>query len=163
MPTDRGRGPYRPSARMLRAAAIAPACLAALTGCLVVPLPDDRGLVSGKGAVRPSTLEEFRAGETTRADVLLRLGEPTERRANDRVLVYGWEVARVIGIVFFGPGLADAVGKQKYAAIRFDDRGIVDDVVFIDPSLMEHASRTLDEWAGPDAPPVPPEKKDVRR
>jgi hypothetical protein len=163
VPTDRGRGPSRPAARMLRAAAIGPACLAVLTGCLILPLSDDAAPTSGKAVVRPSALEEFRAGESTRADVLLRLGEPTERRGNDRVFVYGWEVPRVAIIVFAGPGFATSLGTKKCAAIRFDDRGIVSDAVLIDPSHPANPPRTLDEWAGPDAPPPPPAQKGAGR
>jgi outer membrane protein assembly factor BamE (lipoprotein component of BamABCDE complex) len=129
------------------------ATLAATTGCLVVPTPE-HGLCSGKGAVEPEALDAFRVGRTTRADVLLRLGEPTDRRGNDRVFVYAWEVAR--GWWFVGGGYSGAAGpipKQKYAAIRFDDSGVVDGVLFVDPSWLENASRELDAWAGPDAPP----------
>jgi outer membrane protein assembly factor BamE (lipoprotein component of BamABCDE complex) len=146
----------RRATRTLRRAVALSACLAALCGCLIVPTPE-HGLISGKGAVEPDTLGEFQVGHSTRADVLLRLGEPSQRRGNDRVFVYSWEVAR--GWWFVGAGYSGTGGpipKQKYAAIRFDDAGVADDVRFVDPSWFQRASKELDEWAGPDAPEPPP-------
>lgn len=136
----------------------AAACLSALCGCLIVPTPE-HGLASGKGAVEPDTLHQFHVGKSTRADVLLRLGEPSERRGNDRVFVYAWEVVRAWWFVggAGGVGVAGAIPKQKYAAIRFDGAGVVDDVRFVDPSWLRSAATELDAWAGPEAPAPSPE------
>jgi outer membrane protein assembly factor BamE (lipoprotein component of BamABCDE complex) len=137
-------------------AAAGSAVVAGLPGCLMLPLPE-HGLNSGKGAVHPQTLEEFRVGRATRADVLLRLGEPSERRWSDRVFVYGWEAEWGYAFVtwYYG-GTAAPLPTEKYAAIHFDDAGIVDDAVLLEYWFHHPGSHAVDEWAGPDAPrPAP--------
>lgn len=147
------RGAWRIACRA--AGALVPAV--ALGGCLIIPTPE-HGLISGKGAVDAETLDAFRTGRTTRAEVLLRLGEPAERRGDDRVFVYAWEVA--CGWFAAGAGYAGVAGpipKQKYAAIRFDDAGVASDVIVAEGSWLRSATKVLDQWAGPDAPhPKPP-------
>jgi outer membrane protein assembly factor BamE (lipoprotein component of BamABCDE complex) len=146
--------PSDPRGRRLRAAGLV--AIAGLAGCLIVPLPE-HDLLFGKGAVDVETLDAFRAGRTTRADVLLRLGEPAERRGNDRVFVYGWSVACGWIVVGFGPGgQVGQIDRPKYAAIRFDEDGVATDVLLAEDWWFTSATTVLDEWAGPDAPPPSP-------
>lgn len=83
-------------------ARLALALLVALcaAGCMVVP-------TSAKPAmdIPPEQREAFRLGETRRADILMRYGEPEIRIDADRVLVYRWERLRAM-VVFVAPALA---------------------------------------------------------
>lgn len=59
-----------------------------VSGCIPVPtLPHGIGIV-----INETSIENLRQGETTRADVLLTLGKPHRRLANDRFLMYEWKV-----------------------------------------------------------------------
>jgi hypothetical protein len=139
--------------KLLRAAILASG-LVALTGCLAFPT-SETDVLRGKGGVAPQTLQEFLDGRATRADVLVRLGEPWQRRGDDRVFVYEWtaSVEGWIVIVPNGGVMGGDITKQKYAAIRFDDSGVVQAAQVVERSWSKNSQQTLDDWAGPDAPP----------
>lgn len=62
-------------------------------------------------------------GHTTKAEVLLTLGEPDEVSSDERRLIYGWSKVKVFAI---GPPTGGgAMGKQYRLILFFDDRGVV--------------------------------------
>ncbi len=81
-------------------------CLAILgicffPGCIPIPAPPHGlGVVPDMDAIK-----SFRLQNSTRADVLLKLGEPRYRLDGDRFLIYEWEVAYGY-LVIGGPGAA---------------------------------------------------------
>jgi hypothetical protein len=87
-----------------------------LAGCLPVPtIPHGLGVVLDK-----KDLESLRPGEVTRADVLLRLGEPSYRLEEDRFFMYEWTLA--YGYVFIGGGYQAAgfpVTAPHYLCLEF--------------------------------------------
>jgi len=87
-----------------------------LAGCLPIPVvPHGLGVVPDKEA-----FESLRPGVTTRADVLLLLGEPNHRFDDDRFLMYEWTVA--YGYVIVG-GYTQAypipVAAPHYLCLEF--------------------------------------------
>jgi outer membrane protein assembly factor BamE (lipoprotein component of BamABCDE complex) len=85
-----------------------------------------------------TTAPQIVAGHTTRTDVLLMLGEPDGRAANDRWFTYrtrvsrgGWHWAEME----IGPGVVAAMPVGEWDTVRrllvrFDDSGIVSSVEF---------------------------------
>ena len=67
-----------------------------LSGCIIIPTPSHGGV----GVITEETIESFEPGKTTRADILLRLGDPAERLEEDRFFVYQWK--RIHGYFFAG-------------------------------------------------------------
>jgi len=62
----------------------------------------------------------FIPGKTTRADVLLRIGMPTQTFEEDRYFLYHWEAA--VGYIFFGYGYSGAGGANRnlhYLCLEF--------------------------------------------
>ena len=57
-----------------------------LSGCIIIPTPSHGGV----GVITKETIESFEPGTTTRADILLRLGDPAERLEEDHFFVYHW-------------------------------------------------------------------------
>jgi hypothetical protein len=58
-------------------------------GCIPIPVPPH-----GFGVVPDMVaIESFRLRDSTRADVLLKLGEPRHRLEGDHFLIYEWDVA----------------------------------------------------------------------
>lgn len=80
-----------------------------LGGCILIPTPS----VSGYSVITDKTIESLEPGKTTRADVLLKLGEPGERLENDRIFVYHWEQIAGFGIV------PNALTNDHYLALEF--------------------------------------------
>jgi hypothetical protein len=110
----------RTAAALIAAALLGP-------GCIVLPIPaPEHGRVAGTGEVPPEA--SFPPGETTREEVLLRLGQPAAVLCDERVLAYQWTVAHGWVLVATGYGYAGAgavfpIPKSYVAVFRFDDAG----------------------------------------
>ena len=78
------------------------AAVTLLAACIPVPTP---GWV--RSEIPAATIAAIEPGKTTRADVLLALGDPEDHLAGDMGLVYQW--AEVLGTVSFWTGVPMAV------------------------------------------------------
>lgn len=118
----------------------------------------------GYGVVTDETLESLKPGQATRADVLLRLGDPSERIDEDRFFIYRWE--RTHGYVYWAiviPAPYTAVGASDVAAYKrshflvmeFTTDNQLKRSEFIHSSLFEDARRHVDEliaqWRHPSS------------
>ena len=63
---------------------------ALIAGCVVLPVPTP---ATGSDIVADDAIGAVRPGATTRADVLLALGDPTESEDADRFFAYDWKVS----------------------------------------------------------------------
>jgi outer membrane protein assembly factor BamE (lipoprotein component of BamABCDE complex) len=98
-----------------------------LSGCVILPVPTPP---IGHGLVSEDALKSIKPGTTTRADVLLALGEPTEREDSDRFLAYDWKESHVSIVVAVAAGPYGAVGgapiwSYRCLALEFDPEGTV--------------------------------------
>lgn len=99
-------------------------------GCLVVPIPTNRvGDYSRKG-IKPEVIEALAPGRASREEVLLRLGEPDEFRADGSEYRYHWELVKwdIIWIVAAesgGTGGDIPINKNHNLVINFDPAGLV--------------------------------------
>jgi hypothetical protein len=135
--------------RIMNVKATAGACLmlgcGVLHGCIVLPVPVPRSsgpAANSRAEISKSLPEQIVAGETTRREVLLLLGEPDGRGDKDRWFTFGSTVGRGgIGWSLFyavGGGYGGTAGATKMgdwetvrrATIRFDDDGIASKVDF---------------------------------
>jgi len=82
-------------------------------GCALLPTPT----VVGYSEIPSKTIESFEPGKTTRAEVLLKLGEPGERSENDRVFVYHWQ--QVAGFSMVPTSLGGTVTNDHYLGFEF--------------------------------------------
>lgn len=65
-----------------------------VAGCVAFPTPTTPLM-----GIPPEQRDAFKPGDTRRADLLMRYGEPEIRLDNDRVLVYRWK--RMRGAILF--------------------------------------------------------------
>ncbi len=84
-----------------------------LGGCILIPTPS----VSGYSVITNKAIESLEPGKTTRADVLLKLGEPGERLENDRIFVYHWE--QVAGFGMVPTALGGSITNDYYLGLEF--------------------------------------------
>ena len=84
-----------------------------LSGCILIPTPS----VVGYSEITNKTIESLEPGKTTRADVLLKLGEPGERLENDRIFVYHW--TQVAGFGMLPTALGGTITNDHYLAFEF--------------------------------------------
>ena len=98
---------------------IAAAGLVLLAGC-VFPLPEH----GGTGAAIPiEAVNKLIPGTTSRAEVLLALGEPSQRISEDRAFVYRW--SRIVGFWGAGIGAAGDIEMPRRLCLEFDSNGIL--------------------------------------
>ena len=120
-----------------------------LSGCVILPLPS----YGGVGVITKETIELFEPGKTTRADVLLRLGDPDKRLEDDRFFVYQW--TREHG--GWGVGIPTPYGavtlaqgdfpRSHYLGLEFTPDNRVKRVKVLDPwfNLSEQYPK-LEKW-----------------
>jgi outer membrane protein assembly factor BamE (lipoprotein component of BamABCDE complex) len=113
---------------------------ALLSGC---PIPIPAGYASSsRENIGPELPEMFIAGETTRADVLLLIGEPDLLADDESWMAYKSTYGKG-GVVFViaGGGGAGGVGGEKvqhrYLIVEFDANGRVESANFMDESCWE--------------------------
>jgi hypothetical protein len=126
-----------------------------INGCVLLPIPTPAH--GGYGLITDEELESLKPGQATRGDVLLRLGDPSERIDDDRFFIYQWE--RTHGYLLWaivlpapGAGVGDVVASKKlhFLAIEFTADNRLKRSKFIDPWLFQdprkHLEEVLAEW-----------------
>ena len=94
----------------------------ATTGCIpgligFVPTPGALEEGSPRANIASDVIEAFKPNVTSRSDVLVRLGDPTERIADDRFLIYEW---RTVDAIFaLNLGYAGAYGAPVAGTAHF--------------------------------------------
>lgn len=120
-------------------AAVLGALLGALvlsgTGCIVLPIPSNRLGDYSRKDIPPEVMIGLVVGQTTREEVLLRLGEPDEWSADARHYRYHWERVKWDIIVIAGGGYSATAGdipinKNHDLVIGFDSAGVISDKKF---------------------------------
>ena len=114
-------------------------------GCLIVPTPGHGGV----GVVTKEAVELLEPGKTTRADVVLRLGDPAERLEWDRFFVYKWQ--RIHGYFIWAVPYvtlgAAPIENAHYLALEFTVDNRLKRFKFFDPALMfGDARRGVQQW-----------------
>ena len=125
-----------------RASALLVAALlvASLDGCIALPVArgcPGSGHMSGRTQLTDEDLAAFQVGAATRADVLVRLGDADERREDDRVLVYSWEVPMALWFVLLPYGPGGIACSRRDAAFRFDDGALLRETKTVGTSLED--------------------------
>lgn len=113
---------------------------ALLSGC---PIPIPAGYASSsRENIGPELSEMIVAGETTRADILLLIGEPDRAADDESWMVYKSTYGKggVLFVLAAGGG-AGGVGSEKvqhrYLIVEFDANGRVESANFMDESCWE--------------------------
>ncbi len=98
--------------------------------CLVIPIPTNRVGDFSRKDIRPEAMDPLVAGQTTREQVLLRLGEPDEWSPDGSQYRYHWEKVKW-DIFWIVAGGYSAVGgdipinKNHDLLISFDRSGVI--------------------------------------
>ena len=112
--------------------------IALVNGCLM-PTPPHGGF----GVITSDSIDFLRPATTTRADVLLRLGNPNYGAAEE-LFVYRW--SRVHGYWSIGFGTAADIQKEHFLAIEFAQDNSVKRFKLIEPWLFQSPQTLLNEW-----------------
>jgi hypothetical protein len=102
----------------VRGIAAAGFAILVLAGCVIFPTPTTPIL-----DIPESERTALKPGQRTRAEILMRFGEPDLRLDGDHVLVYRWERVRAT-LVLIGGGLAlIPITDAEAIFLAFDDAG----------------------------------------
>lgn len=156
----------RPAAPRLRVLASGVLAAASLGACVVLPIPRPRGTLEGmRGNVSDTMPAFFVEGRTTRAELLLTLGEPDRRADGDRWFAYdsgrrlagvNW-VALVGGAPVSSPGFVLGVRETvdwRELRLRFDEAGVL--------VQAELVTRRQEGFRLGDAPSAPEPERPAR-
>ena len=96
-----------------------------ITGCIVAPIPHPEGPTRmSRSPIGHEKTSSFHPSVTTRADVVLELGEPDFSWDGDRVLCYGWSTSKVNWIVLTcGAGTNYEQPVNYFLLLEFDGAG----------------------------------------
>lgn len=118
-----------------------------LNSCLYIPTPDH----GGDSAVSDEILITFVPGETTLADVILKLGKPVQRLEEDRYLIYHWEA--IVGYMIFAYGYSGIAGlnsELNYLCFEFSSDNILKRYKHFDQGILgrfrKHPESDIMEW-----------------
>ena len=87
--------------------------LAAIAGCVIVPTPGMLYEGSRRAVIAEDVIVSLKPSDTTREDVLLRLGDPTERVEGNRFFIYQWTTGDITVVVLLPGGAAGGIDKTK--------------------------------------------------
>lgn len=87
-------------------------------GCIVLPTPP-----IGFNEIPPEIVARLKSGESTRVDVLLALGDPTQRLENDRYFIYDSRELHWVGALGAPKAVPFALGDTHRLAIEFSGAG----------------------------------------
>lgn len=111
------------------------------TSCIYVPIPASE-LRSPKGVIDKKTIKSLKQGESTRADLLLLVGEPDARYEQDRYFVYEWEASEALVVV---PGAGDTVSIKHYFCVEFDENNRIKRCGHIKSGLFKNTNEAQNE------------------
>jgi outer membrane protein assembly factor BamE (lipoprotein component of BamABCDE complex) len=98
-----------------------------IKGCMVVPtVPHDIGVVPDKEAIKIMI-----PGETTRADVLLLLGEPMTTLNDDQFFMYKWEKAYGYFFIAIQGGFGGPITESQYLCIEFGPNSLLVELKYL--------------------------------
>jgi outer membrane protein assembly factor BamE (lipoprotein component of BamABCDE complex) len=115
-------------AQFLPSLALAAALAGGTPGCIVVPTPE-YNTGNARDNIRRTTPNQFEPGTTTRAEVMLALGEPDAVSPDESRLAYRSE--KVCGLWFvgaYGSGAGGTLTKDRYLVLSFDAQGVLREV-----------------------------------
>lgn len=113
-----------------------------MSACIILPTPGH----GGYGVISSEDVESLVPRETTRADVLLRFGNPAERVEGDRIFVYRWSRIHAYAVPLIGPAPAQEIMKVHYLGIEFGPDTRVKRFKLFDPSVFEDRNQHLQDW-----------------
>jgi len=97
---------------------------ALVSACVILPVPTPP---IGTRVISDETQQSIKSGTTTRAEVLLTLGNPDERQGDDRFFAYNWRVSYAslaVGVAYLGAAPVP-LWWYRCLAIEFDPAGTV--------------------------------------
>jgi hypothetical protein len=110
----------------------------AVDGCIVVPTPPH----GGYGIITSESVHFLEPGKTTRAEVLLRFGNPN-LFADPVFFAYRWQRTHAIAGTIGGSG---EIKRNHYLALEFTPDNRVKRFKLIEPWLVHSPEILLKEW-----------------
>jgi hypothetical protein len=114
-----------------------------IIGCLYVPTHEH-----GESMITDEAMEFLVPNKTTRADVLLRFGDPDQRLEEDRFFIYHWRTT--IAYVIYGGGWG-ATGEpdtnRHYLGLEFTPENLLKRWKHFEEGYLQlHTEKQIIEW-----------------
>jgi hypothetical protein len=120
-------------------------------GCLILPIPTPGH--GGYDVITQESIASLEPEKATRADVLLKIGDPAERWHQDRFFVYSWELKHGYLLVVIGyaaAGIRPVTGNH-FLLIEFLPDNRIKRSKFTDAGIFSQPARKqldelINEW-----------------
>jgi hypothetical protein len=119
--------------------------MAVISSCVYIPTPEHI-LMSDRAAISSKAIKSLEPYETTRAEVLLLFGDPTNRYDKDRIFVYRWEL--VHGYFYIYPtDILGATSKLHYLCCEFTPGNLLSRFKhFKGGTTFDDPTERMNEW-----------------
>lgn len=131
--------------------------MAAISGCAYIPTPEhseEFGFLgqpagmSGQVMISKDTINLLKPGKTTRTEVLLKFGNPTQRFQQDRFFVYSWE--RISGYFLWSFGMCtggcEPTFKTHSLCLEFTQDNLLRRFKHLKAGLFKNMDELMSEW-----------------
>lgn len=130
-------------------------CLCLHPGCLAIPIPQgSKNIVTYGKKVEETQLSFIVPGQTTKVEVIEKIGQPNLMLDDLGVMAYGWKmlVAYVPYVLFLrGDAGIEKLDYQCLLLMSYDDRGVIHRSEIVRYSAVASSTKTIEEltrqWA----------------
>jgi len=117
-----------------------------LVSCVYIPTPE-HSTVSERGRVTVDSLKQLVPQQSSRADVLLLLGEPSTRENDDQYLYFSWQAIQGYLVIGFpGGGWVGDIPNSHILVVEFSDEGRLTRYEFFDSGLFGDLNQAIEKW-----------------
>jgi outer membrane protein assembly factor BamE (lipoprotein component of BamABCDE complex) len=131
--------------------------MAVISGCAYIPTPEHSpgkgivyvdGTVLSVSAIPKEAIKLLKPGKTTRAEVLLKFGDPTQRFQQDLFFVYSWERTSGYFLWSFGMGTGGSspVFKTHSLCLEFTQDNLLRRFEHLEAGLFKNMDELMLEW-----------------
>lgn len=125
-------------------------CLCLQLGCLAIPIPQgSRNIVTYGKKIEETQLSFVVPGQTTKVEVIEKMGQPNLMLDDLGVMAYGWKMlAAYVPYVIPLPAGNFGVEKLDHQCLllmSYDDRGVINRYEIVRYSLVESSTKTIEE------------------
>lgn len=122
--------------------------LCAVSGCIVIPTPDKASGTSTRANIAPDVIETLNQPGVTRADVLLRLANPTSCVNGELYYLYRWKTSDAWGGVCpYGCIIGgELTGTARFLVFEFDEEDLVTSAQLFEAATFNEAREKMRSW-----------------
>ncbi len=127
-----------------------------ISGCVYIPTPEhspeyvleNETVLSVRAMIPKEVIQMLKPGKTTRTEILLKFGDPTQRLQQDRFFIYSW--SRISGYLLWsfgmGTGGAESTFRTHSICLEFTQDNLLMRFKHLEAGLFKNMEELVSEW-----------------